>query len=679
MVYYELNNELNEIELYFEGEIPNKKLRNEMKSLGIYWNPVKICWRTNQRNTEGVNFIKNCEKENIQATITFESMVKKRYCWADSIANFNETTQDEFMRTIRTNFYDEHVLELKREQINAWLDSYKVMKNLSINPDINIIFEYVLPYEGGRRPDVILLSKELVVVLEFKMKNIIKEEDLDQVSAYARDLREYHFETRNKKVVPILVLTKTSNLNETRNNITCISDDLLQNTLDNIYSENINPTSLDKWVNSRYEPLPTIVDSARLIMENEELPNIRKVNSTCIPETLENLDKLTNYAKENEKHVISFVTGVPGAGKTFLGLKYVYDVKEFNSVYLSGNGPLVKVLTDTLKSNVFVKDLHKIETQFLDYGADDFNSNIIVFDEGQRAWNKERMKDRKRGERSEPEVMIDLCEKRLEWCVLLILVGEGQEIYYGENSGLKLWNDAIINSEKEWELVYPPKLSNVFEFNSLNKNINNDVFDLTISLRSHLSGNVSAFVNNLIDGNIEEASKLSENILSEGYPMHCTRNLEIAKQYCKDRYENEPTKRYGIIVSSKANGLKKYGLDGSYIATKDLDYGKWYNSPPDNPNSCCSLNQAVSEFGVQGLELDMPIIGWDEDMSWDGEKWKKYRIKEDENSANNLYRRNTYRVLLTRGRDGFIVFVPNESKLDPVYEILKEAGIKELN
>ena len=679
MVYYELNNELNGIELYFEeGEEPTIKITLQMKNIGLNYNNQKKCWYTQQSNKTGVKFIKDyCRGRIKPTTISFESMLKKRYCYADSIANFNKLDVKEFNATIRNNFNDGVALELSQGQIDAWEDSFYVMKNLSLNPKINIIFEYILPYEGGRRPDIILLSKEQVIVLEFKMKNRIKEEDLDQASAYARDLEEYHYQTRDKKVTPILVLTRTKNLNKKINGIICVSDDLLQSTLDNIYEENINSEPLDKWINSKYEPLPTIVDAARIIMENEELPNIRRVNSTCIPETLENLNTLTDYAKNNKKHVISFVTGVPGAGKTYLGLKYVYNIKEFNSVYLSGNGPLVKVLTDTLKSDVFVKDLHKIEREFLYYRTY-LNNNVIVFDEGQRAWNNERMQEADRGDRSEPELMIELCEKGLEWCVLLILVGEGQEIHKGENSGLKLWDVAINNGEKEWEIVYPPKLSEIFKKESLKENINDEVFDLTISLRSHLSGDVSDFVNYLIEGNIEEASKLSGKIIRQKYEMYCTRNLTKAKKYCKGRYIREPNKRYGLITSSKARGLKKYGFDGSYEATKDLDYGKWYNAPPYDQYSCCKLNQAVSEFGVQGLELDMPIIGWGTDMKWNGERWEKFDDREDENSAKNLYRRNSYRVLLTRGRDGFIVFVPNDKRLDPVYDILKEVGIKEL-
>lgn len=613
-----------------------------------------------------------------KTTITFESMLKKRCCYADSIANFDKTNEKDFMQIIRTNFKEEHVLKLEPEQIYAWLDSYRVMEKISLDPNINIIFEFVLPYEGGRRPDVILLSKELVIVLEFKMKNRIKEEDIDQVSAYARDLREYHYETRDKKVIPILVLTKTTNLNEEINNVICISDDLLQNTLDKIYTENINPTPLDIWINSKYEPLPTIVDAARTFMKNEELPNIRRVNSTYIPQTLENLKELTDYARENKKHAIAFVTGVPGSGKTYLGLQYVYEIEKVNSVYLSGNGPLVDVLTDALKSRVFVRSLHTIIDEYLRSGAYDFKTNVIVFDEGQRAWDNKQMENKHKGKLSEPEVMIKLCEERLDWCVLLILVGEGQEINTGENSGIKLWNKAINNGTKDWDIICPPNLYSYFENESLIDNIDNSSFNLTISLRSHLSGTVSQFVNYFIDGDLENASKLSDSIFDEGYSMYCTRDLESAKSYCKERYEEEPNKKYGLIASSKSRILPKYGMDNRFEATR-INYGKWFNNPSDDPKSCCALNKVVTEFGVQGLELDMPIIGWEMDMLWTGNEWKKYILKEDEDSERNTYRRNTYRVLLTRGRDGFIVFVPNDSKLDPVYEILKEVGIKELN
>lgn len=674
MVYYKLNYERDGIELYFEGESPSDKLVYEMRKVKLLYNHKKDCWFTKQWNREGVEFIKNyCKEKEPQTTTTFESIPKKRYCYADTIANFKKEDEDSFMEKMKTNFKG-YGLKLSDEQIDAWRDSYRVLEEISLDPNINIIFEYVLPYEGGRRPDTLLLSKERVVVLEFKMKKTAKqlEADIDQVSGYARDLIGYHYETREKEVTPILVLTQFKNLNEKINNVKCVSGDLLQNTLDNIYTENINSTSLEKWIKSKYEPLPTIIDAARIFYKNEELPNIRRVNSTCIPQALENLKELSDYARENKKHTIAFVTGVPGSGKTFLGLEYVYGMETNHAVYLSGNKALIDVLTDALKSKAFVKNLHKIIGQYIDDEADDFNNNVIVFDEGQRAWNKKQMFKRHRKNLSEPDVMIKLCEEHLNWCVLLILVGEGQEINTGENSGIKLWDEAIKKGTKDWEILCPPNLYSCFGDQTLIENIDNSSFNLTISLRSHLSGCVSDFVNYFIDGDMKNASKLSDNIFTKGYNMYCTRNLESAKSYCRKVYKDS-NKKYGLIASSKDEILRNYGMNNSFNATKG--YAKWFNSSSDDPNSCCALNKVLTEFGVQGLELDMPIIGWETDMIWKNNKWDI----SSWNQEGETYRRNAYRVLLTRGRDGFIVFVPNERKLDPVYDILKEVGVKELN
>lgn len=273
-----------------------------------------------------------------------------------------------------------------------------------------------------------------------------------------------------------------------------------------------------------------------MIMKKEQLPNIRRVNSTGIPEAIRLLEETTEYAKKEKKHILALVTGVPGAGKTFLGLQFVYNICEddhaVNSVYLSGNGPLVEVLTNALGSNVFVKDLHKVENEYIRNGAHDFHNNVIVFDEGQRAWDKKQMADKKRGHNvSEPDVMVKLAEDRLDWCVLLVLVGEGQEIHNGENAGITQWNDALNNSGIEWEVICPDKLASVFHRDQ--KMIEGDCnkLDLTVSLRTHLAGDVSNFVNAIIEGNISKAKKYTKDIFDAGFTVFVTRDLEAAKEY----------------------------------------------------------------------------------------------------------------------------------------------------
>lgn len=681
MVHYEINEEQEGIELYFDG-FPGYPLINEMKSHKLRWNPNKKCWWTKQWNTEGVRFIKdycaqNSKEDSAEDVVTFDKMISGRCCYVDSIENFNKENETEFIDKVKSTFLEEHLVDLSESQINAWVDSFGVMQSLNLNPNLNIIFEYVLPYESGRRPDIILLSSEYVVILEFKMKNEVKPEDIDQVKAYARDIREYHYESRDKKVIPLLVLTRTTGLDEEINNIACVSGDMLQDVLDNIFQDNVTGCDASYWITSKYEPLPTIVEAARTFMKNEELPNIRRVNSAGIPQAIENLRNLTEYARDNQKHIISLVTGVPGAGKTYLGLQYVYDIEKVGSVYLSGNGPLVEVLTDALKSKNFVRNLHTVINEYRRTGALDFDKNIIVFDEGQRAWDSGQMAAKRKDNRSEPDIMIELCEKRLDWCVLLILVGEGQEIYNGENSGITLWDTAIKNSNLDWEIACPNKLDSYFKDHKLLDNIEKDSFDLTVSLRSHLSGTVSEFVNYLMDGEIEKASQLTDEIYAEDYDMYCTRDLDKAKNYCK-RYAKEPSKQYGLIASSKSSVLKKYGMYNDFKSTRKVNVAKWFNAPSNDPQSCCALTDVVTEFAIQGLELDMPIIGWETDMIWNGTEWEKFRKNEPDDSDNNTYRRNSYRVLLTRGRDGFIVFVPPESKLDDVYELLLSVGIKEL-
>lgn len=496
-----------------------------------------------------------------------------------------------------------------------------------------------------------------------------------QMNPYQRSC----YESRNRDISSVLVVTEMKNVYYDEAGVSICSGDLLPVALDDSIAGKQTKCDIQKWINSRYEPLPTIVEAARMIMKKEDLPNIRRVNSTGIPDAIKLLEETTLYAKKNKKHILALVTGVPGAGKTFLGLQFVYNVCEddhaVNSVYLSGNGPLVQVLTDALGSNVFVKDLHKVENEYIRNGARDFQSNVIVFDEGQRAWDKKQMADKKRGKNvSEPDVMIKLAEERLDWCVMLVLVGEGQEIHNGENSGVEQWNDALNNSDIAWEVICPDKLSYIFEDDQEMIEGNNNNLDLTVSLRTHLAGDVSNFVNSIIEGKTSVAKKLVESIYEAGFSMFVTRDLDAAKEYCRTRYEGSVEKRYGMLQSSKAWNLKRHGVYSKFRP----DCGAWYNTPVGSGNSCCDLRMSISEFDCQGLELDMPIVCWGTDMTWNGRDWDLFQKDEAADSDANTYRKNSYRVLLTRGRDGFIVFIPEDEKLDDVYDLFTEIGIEEL-
>lgn len=696
-------NDMGGIEIDFAGVKPSVEVRNKLKSVKYRWNPNKMIWWA-YKTDEALAMAKelcgeNAEVVSVASSSTTgikmtEPVMNRRCCYSNTVEGFLNETKDNWLSIMKSAFSDEYVMSLGKSQINAWEDCFDALQEQLQDfneeaPGFSVIFEYALPYESGRRPDVILVSEEFVLILEFKMKNEVLDADLDQARAYGRDIREYHYESRNKDVRTFLVLTRTENIRTDLSHaygsvVVCskdwlavvLGDAICGNDVSTYHEQSITPCDAEKWMDSKYEPLPTIVDAAKLFMKHEELPNIRRVNSTGIPQAIKFLTELTEDAKKNKKHVLALVTGVPGAGKTFLGLQYVYDVCESNenanSVYLSGNGPLIKVLTDALKSNVFVKSIHTVVNEYIAGKAKGFNKNILVFDEGQRAWDKQQMSSKRRTDKSEPDVLVELAEKELEWSVLLILVGEGQEINSGENSGLVQWNTALNRSSINWEVVCPNKLSAIFERD--HTVIKNDNLNLSTTLRSYLASDVSKFINLFIDGDIVSASELSESIHEAGFNMYVTRELDAAKNYCINRYAGNENKRYGLMASSKAYNLSSYRMKPQF----QPDVAAWFNNAPSEAGSCCQLNVTVSEFDCQGLEVDMPIVGWGTDMLWTGTEWSRFKVDEDADSENNTYRINSYRVLLTRGRDGFIVFVPDEERFNSTYEALVSAGIREL-
>ena len=470
-----------------------------------------------------------------------------RCCYVNTLAEFLRESKSDWITEMKSGFQAILDLPMGESQVQAWKDCYEVLQEqlpdvAHDHPALDVVFEYCLPYESGRRPDVLLVSQEQIVVLEFKQNFRVIHADIDQTAAYARDIHEYHYESRNSKVSAVLVLTHADELVadvDLTTGVIISPRTTLAEVISGILPEKTTRIDIAAWLNSRYEPLPTIVEAAKLFVKQEALPNIRRVNSTCIPQAIECLTEISSYAEENKKHVVAFVTGVPGAGKTFLGLKYVYDICKssdyVNSVYLSGNGPLVSVLTQALHSSVFVKDLHKVVIQYITNGAPDFHSNIVVFDEGQRAWDSRQMASKRNTNKSEPDIMVELCSKRLDWCVLLVLVGEGQEIHNGENTGIIQWNTAIDNAPCDWEVICPDKLIDVFSDKQIIDNPNRSALNLSMSLRTHLAGDVSRFANLLVDGDIQGAKDLSDSIIKNGFSMYVTRNLNHAKRYLRER------------------------------------------------------------------------------------------------------------------------------------------------
>ena len=607
--------------------------------------------------------------------------------WFGTVKNFVELDNDVILRKLIQWESKLFSKDSRPQQISAWKNSMKILqdsfKNLiSINQnssELTVIFEYILPREGGRRPDVILLSKNHVLVFEFKDYSIPKKDHIDQVSAYSRDIKNYHHMSHEMTVVPILITTKYTGETLEIKGVKILNKNDIGSFVNNSIKDDEPYQNVTKWINSDYLPLPSILQAARIIFRNEELPKIKTAQSAGIPETIRKISEIARMAKETNSNCLVLVTGVPGSGKTLVGLQLVYTLdklhEEINGVFLSGNGPLVEVLKHALgkESKSFVQPVHNF---LKEYGGN-VNSipheNIWIYDEAQRAWDSDQVLAKRGHGNSEPDDFIALGDRINSWSVIVGLIGEGQSIHVGEEVGLKLWKNAIEKSGKDWRIFCPEKLESTFsEFNTVFHN----ELDLTRTLRSHIAEDVALWVEKLIEGNISSANELSIKTREQGFELYITRDLDQAKSYAMGRYEGQNEKRFGLIASSKSNILPAFGIDNDFMTTRRFRGGPWFNDPPNSVKSCCAFNSVATEFQCQGLELDLPIVCWDDDLLWDdGWKTKKTTRRSKVKDPHTL-RLNSYRVLLSRGRDGIIIFVPPLEKLDSTHKVLVDSGLK---
>ena len=608
------------------------------------------------------------------------SLSSINYGWMGSIADF--LTSEDWLETLKSNYQALYQQRPAGTQQQAWLDCKEILRSqfsslINIRPDSRtwtLIFEYELPGEGGRRPDVVLLGAGHILVFEFKQKSILSTADLDQVAAYARDLAEYHQRSAQNPVAAILIPTLYSKENTTRNDV-----QILNPTQLSTYLETLDATEPEiepnLWVNAEYEPLPTVIEAARCIFQQQPLPSIKRAQSARIPKILEYLNQIVERASQQKERHLVLITGVPGAGKTLVGLQFVYQIdRDRSAIFLSGNRPLITVLQYALQSKAFVREIRNFYLQHEARRQSAPREHIVVFDEAQRAWDADRMSEKYGITNAAPGAVLRICERVPDWCILLGLIGEGQTIHVGEEGGIDQWNQGLKTAIEPWQVHCSSEQSAYFEAVTHT----NDLLNLTTSLRSHLAKHVQTWVACLLNGEVDQAQALMPLLIEECFNCYITRDLEAAKEYCRDRYSNQPDKRYGLVASSRSRNLVKYGIRNDYISTQKLRIGAWYVDPPDSSDSCCSLDRVVTEFSCQGLELDFPIVGWGDDLIWRDQAWVTTTRQKNVHNPLQL-RLNSYRVLLTRGRDGLMIFVPLEAKMDSTFEFLQTAGLQTLD
>lgn len=628
-----------------------------------------------------------------------------------------------------------HSFEINKEQSDAWENQISELQHRLERSQVegDIIFEYDI-VRLGKRIDVIMLIRHMVFSLEFKNgKNIFTAQDAQQAEDYAIDIKNFHKESEDLYVCPILVATHAPKYARPQS-LECYPDKQVFLQRENI--ETVIPKvceitdrygsdqelDFEQWFNSPYYPTPTIIAAAIEAYSTHSLSEI--AHSEAGQDNINDCERVINdvidYAKSNHKKCVCFVTGVPGAGKTLVGLdvvaKNLQQGQNNLSVYLSGNGPLVEVLREALKKSVRAKKQYNRETaeaiNALIQSSFTFKNdnvlhrnptaeNILIFDEAQRVWNKEKM-SRKHNDPSmsvsEPHLLFEIMDRHQDWAVMICLVGLGQDIYDGE-VGINEWFRCGIEEFEKWELYYSPAIFDQVEDKSIDREMIKNCprcheateLHLKTSIRSFRADKQCQFVDSLLDNNPAMAKQVYNQIAAR-YPVFVTRDIQTAKNWARRQVRG--SQRCGVLACSSAQRLKPEGI---YVPN-DIDVKNWFLAPSDDLRSSNMMEVVASEFKVQGLEIDWAVVCWDADLrrNADSSDWAYYNFRGTKWVKRNQpeqqrYLLNSYRVLLTRARQGMIIFIPKgvDSEEDPtrdsafynsVYNYLtKECGIKQLD
>jgi hypothetical protein len=663
-------------------------------------------------------------------TAVISAKAASRFWYGASIAEFLEADPQNVLGQLAFNC-DFALIPTQRD---AWLSQIEFLRSELRGLSGSVFFEFNIP-RMGRRIDVVLLSGPVVFAIEFKVgEKTFDRSAIDQVWDYGLDLKNFHEASHKASILPILVATEAAecpplDLHADADKLfrpIVVDPASFRGALDlallTISDGSVDP---ETWSRASYHPTPTIVEAARALYAQHSVEAIARFDAGAqnLHITSKRIEELVDEAQATGRKIICFVTGVPGAGKTLVGLNLATRrevAQPTHAVFLSGNGPLVAVLREALTRDevarrkkqgekvrkgkvgesvkAFIQNVHHFrDDALIDSGPP--IEHVVIFDEAQRAWNLKqtanfmRRKKRRPGfSHSEPEFLISYMDRHTEWAVVVCLVGGGQEINTGE-AGIDAWLDAVNKSFPKWEMFISSRLTDseyaagrVLEIvHNRERTHFDDALHLSVSMRSFRAENVSAFVKALLDCEKEQAKQAFAELAAR-YPIAITRNLSAAKHWIRSRARG--TERYGLVASSKAMRLKPYAID----IRVSVDPVHYFLNEKDDTRSSYYLEDAATEFQVQGLELDWVCVNWDGDFRFTGSDWSYHDFRGNRwcniaNPENRVYLRNAYRVLLTRARQGMVVFVPPGDTNDPTrtpsfydstFSYLKELGISEI-
>ena len=652
-----------------------------------------------------------------------------RAYYKNSISDFLSEDDISILGKLSLNHSNRTLEELQR---NAWVSQIQILKDQLQELNGHIYFEFTIP-RMGKRVDNIVIIDDCVFVIEFKVGDGgFEKHAQEQVIDYTIDLKNFHEGSHHIKLIPVLVATKAkmiqNNLDEITNfnQVAKCNKENIAKTLKEFIGLSGVAIDILKWENSIYKPTPTIVEAAQALYKGHNVKEISRSDSGAInlSKTAYCLNKIIEHSKSNNQKSICFVTGVPGAGKTLAGLNIANERmkshEDEHAVFLSGNGPLVDVLREALtrdvvkeakllgnsikkddakrKTNAFIQNIHHFRDEYLKHKIEP-TEKVVVFDEAQRAWTHKQVSSfmkRKKGienfAMSEPEFLIDVMNRHKDWCTIVCLIGGGQEINTGE-AGLEEWINAFKEKYQDWNIHYSNLIANSIDYIKskeqkewLKENAQSEIdLHLAVSIRSFRSEKLSNFIHNLLDLKTDQTRILFGEIKND-FPIYLTRDLNTAKDWLRSKAKG--SERIGIIASSGARRLKALGVD----VKNEISAPNWFLNPKDDIRSSYFLEETATEFDIQGLEIDWTCIAWGANFHLNNGKWKHQNFKGSKWMNINLdtekeYLKNTYRVLLTRARQGMVIYLPNGSEqdhtrpkgyYDETYKYLKEIGIPEL-
>jgi hypothetical protein len=630
----------------------------------------------------------------------------KRADYQATGSKFTTDTSDAILGSLTAN----SLFAVDTKQRSAWLAIIASLKTVVAQlRDSYLFLEFTIP-RMGRRVDAVVLTAGCVFVLEYKSgSRHFYPADVDQVVGYALDLKNFHEPSHLLPIFPVLIATHAGSrptdflMSEDRVCKPLLSDgtdlaDLLFRASNVCAGAPIDPFA---WIDGRYKPTPTIVEAAQALYRDHRVDDITRneAGAENLAQTAAYVSSVIDAAKRNSTKAICFITGVPGSGKTLAGLdianRRTRNAEDEYAVFLSGNGPLVRVLRAALArdqkdqfrergatiapqmganrtAEQFIQNIHHFrDTNVLSDMAP--IEKVVIFDEAQRAWNRHKATQFMKKERhredfdaSEPEFLLSVMDRHEDWCTVVCLVGNGQEINTGE-AGINEWLAALVKDFPAWQvhlsdrIVSDPQafgVVNLPEVLTVDRSLH-----LSTAIRSFRAESVSSFASAIIDGNPDEALSLSAKL--ERFEFKITRDLGKARDWL--RQHRRGTERAGLLAFSNAIRLKPEGV----FVKASIDPVEWFLADRSDVRSSDYLEDIATEFDVQGLEIDWACVCIDanlritrakaiEPATFRGTRWQAVKDLD-----RRKYILNAHRVLLTRARQGVVVFVPNGDSADP--------------